>query len=82
MKSPNDLVELSPAELALVRRLEKEIEAELRESPNVPYEFNPSSAPEFDYTDRVKKEVLKRAKKAGWIVSDLYADGDFTVRKA
>lgn len=80
MKGPNDLGGLSSDEKRLAARLEKEIEEHFRGTPKVIYEFSPSSIGAAEFSDRVKHEVIKRARAVGWTVSELDSEGGFTVQ--
>lgn len=79
MKGPND-DSLSPDEVLRADELEREVQGHLR-GAKIPYEFEPDSIGAHDFNERVKKEVIRRARKAGWKATDLDAEGGFTVSK-
>lgn len=81
MRGPNELGGLSDDETKSAKTLESEIETHFRETPDRPYSFDPHSTGAGEFSDRVKREVIRRAKSAGWIASDLDAGGGFTVKK-
>ena len=72
---------LSAEEERLVRQLSSEIEEHFQRSVRPVYEFEPFSTGAGEFTDRVKREVVARARKVGWVASDLDQHGVFTVRK-
>jgi hypothetical protein len=80
MKGPNDLGQLSAKEKQLAHELEEEIIQHFQNAVG-DYEFSPFSIGAGEYSERVKREVIARSRKAGWIVSDLQPDGGFTVKK-
>jgi hypothetical protein len=81
IRRPDDLDRLSRNEEALATQLIEEIEEQFLGTPGAIYEFEPASGGAFEFNDRVKREVIKRARAAGWIASDLDGRGGFTVRK-
>ncbi|WP_437627104.1 hypothetical protein [Sorangium sp. So ce1151] len=81
MRTPSDVGGLSGEERRLAKRLETEIEDHFRDNPGGKYEFEPASIGAGEFSERVKKEVIARARKAGWIASELDDRGGFTVRR-
>ena len=80
MKGPND-DSLSRDEERLAKRLEEEVEEHLRGGAKVPYTFEPDSTGAYEFNERVKREVIRRARKAGYKATDLDSAGGFTVTK-
>jgi hypothetical protein len=76
MKRPTELEALTRDELAAVERLEEEVEADLRDAGR--YTYN-TTAGDPDFTDRVKREVLRRAREHSYVCSDLDEYGGFTI---
>jgi hypothetical protein len=81
MNGPGALGELSKNERRLVDELQDEVESALQEGEGTPYVFEPASTGAGEFSDRVKRAVIQRAREAGWNASDLDEAGGFTVRK-
>ena len=81
MKGPADLAGLSRRDERLAGKLQDEITEHFQESPEHPYVFRPHSVGAGEFSERVKQEVIARARKAGWSASDVDSDGGFTVTK-
>jgi hypothetical protein len=80
MRGPAGL-SLSDSEERQASELKAEIEEHFGGDAARAYEFRPDSAGAAQFDDRVKREVIRRARKAGWKAPDLDADGGFTVQR-
>lgn len=80
MKGPNDN-SLTPEEQQRADELEREVETHVRGPAKIPYTFEPDSTGAYEFNERVKREVIRRAREAGYKATDLDADGGFTVSK-
>jgi hypothetical protein len=70
---------LSETEERQASELEAEIEGHFEAGATRPYAFLPDSVAACELSERVKREVIRRARKAGLKASDLDAAGGFTV---
>jgi hypothetical protein len=61
--------------------LEERVMTHLQNSPSKTYEFDPRAVGGV-LSDEVKAEAIARLRNRGWIVSELNAEGGFTVTRA